>query len=258
MAGYDRIDVKTSDGGTESADRVADVLLLFSRADGPLGVSEIARSLSLSKAVVHRILRSLSSRGLLQTLPSTSSYVLGPAAIGMGNNAWTQSDFRALVGPVVRSLRDKTQETATLSVLSSHSRIYLDQYESPQLIKMVVELGIRHPLHSGASSRAILAHLPPSYTDEAVAQLAKLHSDFDEASYRHKLEQVKVDSYALSLNERDTGAASVASPFFGKAGNVLGSISSCGPIFRYTDAEVSEHAKKVSAAARQITALMSR
>ncbi|MEO8282363.1 MAG: IclR family transcriptional regulator [Pseudarthrobacter sp.] len=252
------IEVRTSEGGTESADRVADVLLLFSRADGALGVSEIARSLGLSKAVVHRILRSLSSRGLLQTLSQSSSYALGPAAIGMGNNAWSQSDFRTVAGPVLRALRDKTRETATLSVLSSHSRIYLDQYESPQEIKMIVEIGVRHPLHSGASSRAILAYLPEAYVDEAVAQLEALHPGFDEAGYRHKLDKVRKDGYAVSQNERNTGAASIAAAFFDKAGNVLGSISSCGPVSRYSSTDLDEHAEKVATAALRITDLLSR
>lgn len=252
------VEVQSSEGGTESADRVADVLLLFSRADGALGVSEVARALGLSKAVVHRILRSLSSRGLLQMLSQSSSYALGPAAIGMGNNAWSQFDFRSVAGPVLRALRDKTLETATLSVLSSHSRIYLDQYESPQEIKMVVEIGVRHPLHSGASSRAILAYLPEAYVDEAIDQLSGFNRAFDAASYRSKLAMVRKDEYAVSRNERNTGASSIASAFFDKAGNVLGSISSCGPIFRYDSADLDEHAEKVVSAAKRISGLLSR
>ncbi|MDH6238107.1 DNA-binding IclR family transcriptional regulator [Cryobacterium sp. CG_9.6] len=234
------------------------MLLLFSRVDGAIGVSEIARTLDLSKAVVHRILQSLSSRGLLQTLPQSSNYVLGPSAIRLGNNAWNQLDFRTIASPVLRALRDKTMETTTLSVLSNDSRIYLDQYESPREIKMVVEIGVRHPLHSGASSRAILAFLAPARVDEAVEQLRVLHADFDEVDYRRKLTKVRVDGYASSLNERNIGAASIAAAFFDKAGNVMGSISSCGPIFRYDAADVEGHAEKVTAAARQITALLSR
>lgn len=248
----------SSSKGTESADRVADVLLLFSRADGALGVSEIARALGLSKAVVHRILQSLGSRGLLYPASQSSSYVLGPAAIGMGNKAWSQLDFRFVAAPVLRALRDDTGETATLSVLSSHSRIYLDQYESSQEIKMVVETGVPYPLHSGASSRAIIAFLPEIYTEEAVAQMRQLKPDFDEKLYRKTLHEVREDGYAASLNERNTGAASIAAPFFDRSGNVLGSISSCGPVFRFNLENSAEHAKKVVAAAHQITDLLNR
>ncbi|WP_341395509.1 IclR family transcriptional regulator [Arthrobacter sp. G119Y2] len=245
-------------GGTEAADRVADVLLLFSRAEGALGVSEIARTLQLSKAVVHRILQSLSARGLLTTLDASASYVLGPAAIGMGNKAWSQLDFRTLAAPVLRRLRDETRETTTLSVLTNHSRMYLDQFESPQEIKMVVDIGARHPLHSGASSRAIIAFLPDAYVDEAVTALQSTKSDFREADYRQLLETVRRDGYATSFNERGIGAASIAAPFFDRTGNVLGSISSCGPIFRFDAVDTEGHAAKVVAAAREISDLLAR
>lgn len=257
MTSQQATDWRSSARGTESADRVADVLLLLSRADGGLGVSEIARALGLSKAVVHRILQSLSSRGLIQNIAGSSSYVLGPSAISMGNKAWSQLDLRSVAGPVLRGLRDETRETTTLSVLTSHARVYLDQYESPQEIKMVVEVGVRHPLHSGASSRAILAFMPPAYTDEALEQLNGLNAEFDAETYRQRLETVRRDGYAMSLNERNTGAASIAAPFFDKAGNVLGAISSCGPIFRYGGHDSEAHAGKVLVAARRITSLLS-
>ena len=70
--------------GTEAATRVADVLLLFT--DGPdfLGVTAIARSLDLSKAVVHRILSTLLEKDYIQIEPATRRYALGPAALKLG------------------------------------------------------------------------------------------------------------------------------------------------------------------------------
>lgn len=240
-------------GGTEAADRVADVLLLFGRSDSPLGVSAIARSLSLSKAVVHRILQSLVSRSLVQVAAGGSSYVLGPAALGLAARAWSQIDVRSIASPILRRLRDATRETTTLSVIVGNERIYLDQFESPQEVKMVVEIGPRFPLHSGASSRAILAHLSPTFIDDAIRQLHSLRPDFDEDAYREGLAQTRERGYATSLNERNTGAASIAAPFFDAAGNVMGSISSSGPAFRYLIEDHEEHAALVVDAARAIT-----
>ncbi|WP_423058869.1 IclR family transcriptional regulator [Brevibacterium linens] len=247
-----------SEGGTETADRVADIMVLFSRTDSPLGVSGIARALGISKAVVYRILRSLSSRGLLQFVPDSSTYILGPTAIGLGNNAWAQSDFRSIAAPVLSTLRDKTRETATLSVLSSHSRIYLDQYESPQQIKMTVELGVSYPLHSGSSSRAILAFLPPAYVDEAMAQGVASVDGFDEERQREKLEETRTKGFAVSLDERKIGAASIAAPFFNVSGHPLGSVSACGPIFRFDENNVKSQAEFVLSAARELTQLLAR
>lgn len=244
----------TGSRGTESADRVADVLLLFAQSDHPLGVSKIARSLSLSKAVVHRILQSLTSRSLLQVIPGDSTYILGPAATSLSAKAWSQMDVRTIAAPILRRLREETRETTTLSVLVGHQRIYLDQFESPQEVKMVVEIGPRFPLHSGASSRSILAFLPEPFIDEAVRHLRTADPEFDAAAYRDDLEQVHRKGFAVSLNERKTGAAAIAAPFFDAAGNVMGSISSCGPVFRYGEEGHEDHVRMVTNSARAITA----
>lgn len=242
--------------GTESADRVADVLLLFAQSDHPLGVSKIARSLSLSKAVVHRILQSLTSRSLLQLVPGDQTYILGPAATSLSAKAWSQMDVRTIAAPILRRLREQTRETTTLSVLVGHQRIYLDQFESPQEVKMVVELGPRFALHSGASSRSILAFLPEPFIEEAVRHLGAADPDFDADAYRDELQQVHEKGFAVSMNERNTGAAAIAAPFFDAAGNVMGSISSCGPVFRYGEEGHEDHVRMVINAARAITSAL--
>lgn len=244
-----------SAGGTEAADRVADVLLLFAQAGDPLGVTQIARSLDLSKAVVHRILQSLTSRSLLQAARG-STYVLGPAATTLAAKAWSQLDVRSIASPILRRLRDDTRETTTLSVLVGHQRIYLDQFESPQEVKMVVELGPRFPLHSGASSRVILAHLPQVFIDEAVGQLQALRPGLDVEAYLRALDDIRERGFGISLDERGTGAASIAAPFFDAGGNVMGSISSSGPVTRYGEDGHDDHARLVIAAARAITAAL--
>ena len=248
-----------SGSGTESADRVADVLVSFTRSDRPLGVSQIARDLGLSKAVVHRILQSLASRSLVQVIPGDARYALGPTAVGLGTKAWSQLDVRSLAAPTLRRLRDRTRETATLSVLVGNRRIYLDQYESPQEVKMIIEIGPQFPLHSGASSRSILAFLPQAFIDEAVAELVDARPTVDVEEYLRGLALVREQGYATSLNERNTGAASIAAPFFDASGNVLGSISSSGPAARYAepaDESHQEHVAQVLSAAHAITQLL--
>ncbi|MEV0946929.1 IclR family transcriptional regulator [Rhodococcus sp. NPDC049939] len=247
--------------GTESADRVADVLISFAQSDRALGVSEIARNLQLSKSVVHRILQSLASRSIVQPVAGESTYSLGPAAIGFGPKAWSQLDIRSLAAPVLQSLRDQTRETATLSLLVGNRRVYLDQYESPQEVKMVVEIGPQYPLHSGASSRAILAFLPHHIAVESLEELRETSpdKDVDAGVFFARLSEIRENGHATSINERNTGAASIAAPFFDSAGRVLGSVSSSGPAFRYSstaDAEHIVHARQVVSAARSITRIL--
>lgn len=242
--------------GTEAADRVADVLVLFTHGPAALGVSEIARELALSKAVVHRILQSLVSRAFVSVSPDTREYRLGPAAVALGARALRDVDLRSAARPVLRRLRDDTGETTTLSELVDDTRVYLDQFESRQEIKMTVELGRPHPLHAGASSRAILAFLPadrvqriisaglPALTRGTIASARTL---------RNELEQVRRQGYAVSHGERQLGAASVAAPVFNIEAEAIGSLSVCGPVSRFDEKATDRYAPMVRKAAEEVS-----
>jgi Transcriptional regulator len=228
--------------GTESAERVADVLLSFTRSDGPLGVSSIARDLDLSKAVVHRILQSLVSRNLIQYSPNTRDYRLGTAGAALGAQALRLLDVRQIARLPLMDLRDASEETTTLSLLSGDKRIYIDQYESPSEVKMTVELGRMHALHAGASSRAILAFLPEQFVsrvlnDELTTLTAQTITT--KAQLQSSLEEVRTLGYARSAGERQSDAGSIAAPIFGPQRDVIGSISICGPAARFTDDRVA-------------------
>ncbi|MDA8056607.1 MAG: IclR family transcriptional regulator [Actinomycetota bacterium] len=246
----------TGGTGTEAADRVADVLMLFAGGPASVGVSEIARQLELSKAVVHRILQSLVSRSFVTVNPDTREYRLGPAALALGARALRDVDLRRAARPVLRRLRDDTEETATLSELVEDRRVYLDQIESRQEVKMTVELGRPHPLHAGASSRVILAYLPPERVEQIIdGGLPALTSDTITSVHalRRELAEARRRGYATSRNERQSGAASVAAPVFNVEGEVVGSLSVCGPVSRFDDATSARCAPLVKAAAEEVS-----
>lgn len=225
--------------GTEAAARVADVLLLFTDGPDSLGVSAIARQLGLSKAVVHRILQTLVDRRLLVSDPATRTYQLGPAAAALGARALRESELRSVAMPVLRELQAATKETATVSAVVPDGRVYLDQVESTQEIKMTVEVGRRFPLHAGSSSTCILAFLPREQQDAVLAgPLDRLTGETitDPAVLAQRLREVRRVGYACSDGERQAGAGSVAAPVFGVDGSVLGAISICGPAARVDDA----------------------
>lgn len=241
---------------TESAGRVADVLALFGTTSRPLGVSECARSLGLAKSVTHRIFQSLVQRKFLEPDEETRSYRLGPAAVALGAWALGRSDLRAAAAPVLRSLRDATGETTTVSLLVDSRRIYLDQFISREEVKMSVELGPRHPLHAGSSGKSILAFLPTSELEAVLAEPLTMVTGStitDVAALRAELDRVRRRGYADSHGERLRDAGSVAAPVFNLYGEVIGSISVCGPAARMPPLVTDEFAPQVVAAAATIS-----
>ncbi len=247
----------TDSAGTQNAGRVADVLIAVATSSDPVGVSAIGRQVGLSKAVVHRILRSLVSRDLLTVAGPRGGYRLGPAGAAIGARALAQFDIRQVAMPVLRELQAETEETTTLSVLVGTQRTYLDQVVSQNEIRMIVEPGTFLPLHAGSSGKAILAFASPDVQKRVLgAPLVRLTGSTitEVADLLRELDRVCRNGVALSRGERQQGAASVAAPIIGIDRSAIGAISVCGPVARF-DAEAAQRvAPRVVAAAARITA----
>lgn len=246
--------------GTESATRVADVLLLFLGDSETLGVTEISRRLGVHKTVIHRVIRSLTARELVVTDGNSKRYRLGPAAAALGARALKDLDLRAEALPILRRLQKETRETATVSELLGYHRVYLDQIPSPQEIRMTVEVGRLFPLHAASSSLAILAFSPPSLQEEVLeGSLERLtpQTKGSREELERTLAEVQRTGVASSRGERQRGTGSVAAPIFGANGYAIGAVSACGPEYRFDDAAVERFSPLVKEAARELSLKMS-
>lgn len=220
--------------------RTADVLSYLAQAPPqPVGVTEIATGLGLSKAVVFRILASLQDRGYVQSDSHSRRYLLGPKSLALGTAylEWA-GDARRAIHDALVTLSARSEETATLSLRTGWQRMYVDQVLPPGDIKMVVPIGRQFPLHAGASSKAFLAFLPPAEQDRFFAEHERLPALTDRTpvkkrALRAELEQIRADGFAASRGERQPGAASVAAPIFGADGRPAAVVSVCGPIERF-------------------------
>lgn len=256
MSGTGVVRRAVPESGTESAARVADVLLALAASSDPLGVTRVSARVGLAKAVVHRILRSLESRDLVRFEETSRTYSLGPAALALGARALKSYDLRAVALPVLRSLQTATGETTTVSSLVGASRIYLDQIVSHRELKMMVETGRAFPLHAGSSSKAILAFASPELREQVLAgDLPALtpHTITDRAALERELRLIASNGVAVSRGERQHGAGSVAAPVFGSDGRAVGAISVCGPISRFDVDVVRRYAPLVRRAAAEIS-----
>ncbi|MQY20892.1 IclR family transcriptional regulator [Nocardia macrotermitis] len=221
-----------------SVERAMDVLLLFGRSGRPdLGVTEIANELGITKAAVHRILTALRSRDLITVEPTTRRYALGHAAMALGRAYLARTDLRVMAGPELRRLATLTGETATLSIRRGDTRMCVDQVVPDQELRMEVALGQPYPLYAGSSSKAILAHLRAKEIDDYLDrhELTAL-TDATVTSpqaLRAELATIRAEGYAMSLGERQIGAAAIAAPILDHDGGVVAAISVCGPLPRF-------------------------
>lgn len=221
-------------------DRALAVLDLMAASDrDDLGVTEIARALGLSKAVVHRVLVTLAARDYLQVDKASRRYRLGPMTLVLGATYQNRLDLRALALPRLQELSDQTGETATFSIRNGWSRIYVDQVAPSREIRMTVAIGKSFPLHAGSSSKSFLAFLPldeqERYMEERDLYSLTDTTITEPSLLRKELATIQVRGYATSIEERQAGAASVAAPIMDNDRRPIAAISICGPVERFRD-----------------------
>ena len=101
---------------SSSAKRALRILEFVSDADHPLGVTEIARILSLAPATVFRSLDALSRADLVSRYQSSSRYVLGAAADRLCQSLIARFRIRELSLPYLRQLASVSGESTSLHV----------------------------------------------------------------------------------------------------------------------------------------------
>ncbi|MFE9959293.1 IclR family transcriptional regulator [Micromonospora sp. NPDC005299] len=238
--------------------RALDVInIIADRAPESLGVSAIARELGLPKAVAHRILKELVADEFLNFDEETKRYRLGAGALTVGLAALRAMNVPDIARRYLVRLVRTSGETATLSVRQGWYRVYVDQVLSSHEVRMSVSLGTSHPLHSGSSSKAILAALSDTevddYLDNQPLEAVTPSTITSAIQLRAELARIRRHGYAVSKGERQSGAGSVAAAVRYSTGQVFGSISLCGPQDRFTPEVCAAHGALVAAAAAEIS-----
>lgn len=219
-------------------ERALSVLDLVASSDQTdMGVTEIARGLGLSKAVVHRILVTLVVRDYLQVDAASRRYRLGPRALTLGSAYLDRLNLRSLVLPHLQTLSTQTGETATFSLRNGNTRMYVEQVTPNREIRMSVAIGRSYPLHAGSSSKTFLAFMKEedreAYLRDSELTALTETTIIDIESLRTELDRIQKRGYAMSLEERQAGAASVAAPILDRDGLPIAAISVCGPVERF-------------------------
>jgi DNA-binding IclR family transcriptional regulator len=245
----------SGEAGTRGAERVADVMLMFLSNSATLGVSDIARSLGLSKAVVHRILQSLASRGLVEPSAQDQRYRAGPsiAETGLGSALYYDETWHHAANLVLGDLRSQSGETATLSARVGALRMFVDQVEGAGAVRLSVALWQPRPLYVGASGKAILAFVEP----QLLHQLIEHRLTYDGHrpppggdELEDELAQIRDTGVALSRAEVNPDAFACAAPIFRKS-RAVGAISILGSVRRQSD--MTRFASVVRAAGEQLS-----
>lgn len=195
-----------STDGVKSVTRVFDLLELIADAGGDVTLSELSAAADLPLPTIHRLLRTLVSRGYARQLQNRR-YALGPRLVRLGEVA--NRKFGQLAMPQLKQLVEELGETANLATLDGDRVIYVSQAPSPHAMRMFTEVGRRSYLHSTSVGKAILADMTDDQVREIVARTGmpanteKTITDVD--ALLADLADTRRRGYAVDDNEQEIG-----------------------------------------------------
>lgn len=263
--GYTRCNVVSLNGTKEGDDveergkltvraveRALDILMCFTE-QYEMSLTELAARVNLNKSTVHRLLTTLEERGFV--LRNGDKYRLGYRVWELSANLTQVSDAAQLLLPEMEALRDRLGETVSLYVRDGSDRIRIQAVQSNQAIRRVAPVGARLPLFVGASSKVLLAFADPAERDAALRDAFWPPSVDSEACMR-QLEEVRRQGYAVSIEEREPGAAAVSVPIFDRSGKLAAALSVSGPVSRMSLQTLEAYAPQLTEAARRMATML--
>ena len=243
------------DTSVQSVDRAISILQVLAR-HGAAHVSEIAGELGVHKSTVFRLLATLEARGLVEQNAERGRYRLGHGVVQLAAGATKKHDLPVLSRPVCRELAQTVGETVNVVIHDGHEVISIDQVIGSATVTIINWVGQRTPMHATSAGKLFLACMPPEQAGAILAGgLPKYtrHTIVDPAALKEHLALARQRGYACTMEEHETGLASVAAPIRSLDGQVVAAVTVSGPTFRLNQDTIPDVAAHVLAAAAEIS-----
>jgi len=192
------------------------IKLLFLVAAQPgLGLTELAKRSGITKARAFRLLTTLEQRDLVKRRGDPVTYRLSLQALHLGAAAHAQNDLVQCVREPIERLGRRFNETVAVRVRDGLETVSIARWESTQSLRVHGEVGQRHILYAGASSKVLLAFAPPEVVEAVLAQERERFTPNTLVSKAALLAEIKLVRHrdcAVSIGERAPDTAAIAVP----------------------------------------------
>ena len=224
----------TADGASKHRipviDRMMDVLTQLEMRSNGATIRDLVAQLKLPRTTIYRILNSLQVHDMVRR-DDGGAYYLGRRLLGLASHVAAGAsaiDVVAFATPELERLSSELGEGSKLSVIDSQGILVLAAVQGRQQYALSVAPGQRMPVHAGAASKLLLAHLPDAERElwlsrPLVAFTSK--SITDPKRLAAELARVKRLGWAQDKGENAPSILAFAAPVFDPAGIMIAAIS---------------------------------
>jgi DNA-binding IclR family transcriptional regulator len=190
------------------------LLALVSKSEQGIGISEIAKTLGISKGTTSGLTQALVKLKVLNQNPQGKKYFLGPAMIELSLSTWNYLKLNKSAQPILEELRDLTGETVFLGARSRDRSLIIATAEATKPIKITSPAGTTIPLLAGATGKIFLSLMADDECAGLIQRLGLIsftpHAITDEKRYMEELQRVRAQGHAVDNEEYMPGVSAIA------------------------------------------------
>ena len=202
--------------------RAFKLLRILTDSDRPLRLSEISERLGCSKSTTHGLVHALVREKALRKLDNGSGYFIGSTLADLVFTDWNYFRINQAARPIIKALRDASQETVFLGAELGKRVLIMLASESGEAIKISARPGTTIPLFAGAVGKVFMACRDedkvrqllegqdlPQYTKNSITNIQ---------TYMTEIATVRQQGYAIDDEEYIKGVRALAVALQNKRG----------------------------------------
>ncbi len=233
------------------------ILERLAESNNGLSLSELSMQLGIAPATIHRLLYTFEKRGYIYHDHELGLWFIGVKTFEVGSAFLNKRDLVAIAKPIMHELVEISGETVNLSIVDDGEIVYISQVESSEMMRMIVKLGGRAPIHASGAGKAILT----TFSDHHIRQILKKrglqrftpNTIGSTARLEIELAENKKRGFAIDDEEHTIGLCCVAAPIYDESAQACAAISISGPKVRISASRLNVLGINVGEAAQRIT-----
>jgi IclR family acetate operon transcriptional repressor len=241
----------------QSLTRGLSILEALAKAEAGISLTDIARRVDLPPSTTHRLLSTLEKMGYVYQSEELGHWYVGLQAFTVGSGFLANRDFVGQSHVYMRRLMEQSGETANLAILDGTEAVFIAQVQCREMMRILVKLGSRVPLHASGVGKAIFAALPDEQID-AILKVKGLPRITDNTIVAPEtmwaaLKVIRHRGYSFDDEEHAPGTRCVAATIYDEHAEPLGAISLAGPSSRLPDERIKQLGPIVAHTAEELT-----
>lgn len=199
----------------------------------PIGVTDLANALGMTKARIYRHLRTLVTLGYVAQDPSTEKYRLGVRFFVLSRAIGELFELVPAARPVAQALVEEFKQTVVVSMVEKNNIYVLEVFRSYSPVEIVTNPGAFLDIHATAQGKVALAYGPPELlerVESAPLRAPTPRTITDPAVLRREVQKVRQRGWAIAPGESLEGVNAIAAPIFDRNGALTGTLGIVGSI----------------------------